>query len=79
MGRISVGSLTRAWPPDAGQAGPVPYSFYWRGCTDTHCFASGLDDYPRPTPPTKFDQHVDLLSWVALVRPGVGGVWSRNE
>ena len=50
------------------QAGPVPYSFYWRGCTETHCFASGMDDYPRPTPPSRADQHVDLLSWVALVR-----------
>lgn len=37
----------------------------WRGTTEDHCLASGLDDYPRSSPPSlDIDEHVDLVSWL---------------
>jgi mannosyl-oligosaccharide glucosidase len=48
------------------QAGSLPLSFRWRGATQDHNFASGLDDYPRGVEPHATDRNVDLLSWMAL-------------
>ncbi|RPB25421.1 mannosyl-oligosaccharide glucosidase [Terfezia boudieri ATCC MYA-4762] len=42
-------------------------AFRWRGRTPTHCLASGLDDYPRATPPHTGELHVDLISWMSVM------------
>ncbi|KOS21346.1 putative mannosyl-oligosaccharide glucosidase [Escovopsis weberi] len=42
-------------------------AYRWRGRTETHCLTSGLDDYPRPQPPSPGELHVDLMSWVGLM------------
>lgn len=42
-------------------------AYRWRGRTETHILTSGLDDYPRPQPPSPGELHVDLLSWVGLM------------
>ncbi|KAG5520217.1 hypothetical protein PMAC_001295 [Pneumocystis sp. 'macacae'] len=39
--------------------------YRWQGCTSTHCFTSGLDDYPRAYPHNG-ELHLDLLSWIGL-------------
>ncbi|KAI8589310.1 glycoside hydrolase [Geranomyces variabilis] len=41
-------------------------AYRWRGRKGTHTLTSGLDDYPRATPPHTGELHVDLLSWVAF-------------
>ena len=41
--------------------------YRWRGHTMTHCLTSGLDDYPRATPPHTGELHVDLISWMSLM------------
>ncbi|ODV89617.1 glycoside hydrolase family 63 protein [Tortispora caseinolytica NRRL Y-17796] len=38
--------------------------YRWRDRTATHCFASGLDDYPRAGVLNSGELNVDLLSWV---------------
>ncbi|KAF2073129.1 hypothetical protein CYY_005571 [Polysphondylium violaceum] len=48
------------------QSGNVDGLFRWRGRQINHTLASGLDDYPRPSPPTDSELHVDLSSWVAF-------------
>jgi hypothetical protein len=58
-------SLHYAWMRRS-QAGAQPGSFRWRGATQDHNFASGLDDYPRGDVPTAADENVDLLAWVAF-------------
>lgn len=50
-----------------GRPSGAKEGFRWRGATNDHILASGLDDYPRPTPPQNTDLHVDALSWVALM------------
>ncbi|KAJ3056248.1 Processing alpha glucosidase I [Rhizophlyctis rosea] len=40
--------------------------YRWRGRTDQHTLTSGLDDYPRASPPHEGELHVDLISWVAF-------------
>lgn len=42
-------------------------AYRWRGRTETHCLTSGLDDYPRPSPPHPGELHVDLMAWVGLM------------
>ena len=42
-------------------------AFRWRGRTPTHCLASGLDDYPRASPPHTGELHVDLISWMSVM------------
>lgn len=42
-------------------------AYRWRGRSQTHCLTSGLDDYPRPSPPSLGELHVDLISWVGLM------------
>ncbi|KAF2668554.1 glycoside hydrolase, partial [Microthyrium microscopicum] len=41
--------------------------YRWRGRTSQHILASGLDDYPRPQPPSLLELHVDAASWVDLM------------
>lgn len=42
-------------------------AYRWRGRSETHCLTSGLDDYPRPSPPHPGELHVDLMAWVGLM------------
>lgn len=42
-------------------------AYRWKGRTEKHCLTSGLDDYPRPSPPSLAELHVDLISWVGLM------------
>jgi len=46
------------------QSGFLPHSFRWRGRTQNHTLASGLDDYPRALNPSEGELHVDLQSWM---------------
>ncbi|PVH93879.1 glycoside hydrolase family 63 protein [Periconia macrospinosa] len=41
--------------------------YRWRGRTPETNLASGLDDYPRPEPPSLTELHVDALSWVGVM------------
>lgn len=41
-------------------------AYRWRGRTETHCLASGLDDYPRCEPDIA-ELNVDLLSWIGVM------------
>ena len=54
------------------QAGKTKGEFYWRGTTDSHCLASGLDDYPRAKYRSPQDRHLDLLSWMAFAANTLG-------
>ncbi|KAG9229139.1 glycoside hydrolase family 63 protein [Amylocarpus encephaloides] len=42
-------------------------AYRWRGRTQQHILASGLDDYPRPQPPHPGELHVDLISWMGMM------------
>ena len=42
-------------------------AYRWKGRTETHCLTSGIDDYPRPSPPHPGELHVDLMAWVGLM------------
>lgn len=42
-------------------------AYRWKGRSETHCLTSGLDDYPRPSPPHPGELHVDLMAWVGLM------------
>lgn len=41
--------------------------FRWRGRTETHCLASGIDDYPRASPADVAELNVDLISWIGIM------------
>lgn len=43
-----------------------PHVYRWRGRMPNHCLASGLDDFPRPNPPSKWEVHLDLTAWVGF-------------
>ena len=40
-------------------------AYRWRGRSADHVLTSGLDDYPRATPPHVGELHLDLTSWLA--------------
>lgn len=42
-------------------------AYRWRGRTPQHILTSGLDDYPRPSPPHPGELHVDLMSWMGMM------------
>ncbi|KAJ1949901.1 Processing alpha glucosidase I, partial [Linderina macrospora] len=42
--------------------------FRWRGRTESHTLTSGLDDYPRASPPSTGELHLDLHAWVAYMQ-----------
>jgi len=55
--------------------GDFPFEGYrWRGRTEQHCLPSGLDDYPRPSPPHPGELHVDALAWVGTMARTLGNV-----
>ncbi|KAF2642248.1 glycoside hydrolase [Massarina eburnea CBS 473.64] len=41
--------------------------YRWRGRIPDNNLASGLDDFPRPEPPSISELHVDALSWVGVM------------
>lgn len=48
-----------------GARAVIPGEGYrWRGRTLQHTLPSGLDDYPRPEPPSLRELHADALAWV---------------
>ncbi|KAJ3212030.1 Processing alpha glucosidase I [Clydaea vesicula] len=50
----------------SGRSNNCKLAFRWRGRSDQHTLTSGLDDYPRASPPHAGELHVDLLSWVGF-------------
>ncbi|ODV94404.1 hypothetical protein PACTADRAFT_45070 [Pachysolen tannophilus NRRL Y-2460] len=42
-------------------------AYRWRGRTQKHCLASGLDDYPRAESPDTAELNVDLISWIGVM------------
>lgn len=61
-----AGNFTTYTPTSTPGAGAViPGEGYrWRGRTPQHTLPSGLDDYPRPEPPSPGELHADALAWV---------------
>lgn len=57
-----------------GRSAEAKFGFRWRGRTDMHTLTSGLDDYPRASPPHAGELHVDLISWVAFYAKTLKGV-----
>lgn len=49
------------------ERGVNPEAYRWRGRTDTHSLASGLDDYPRALPMDVAELNVDLLCWIGVM------------
>jgi mannosyl-oligosaccharide glucosidase len=47
------------------QRGDARNSFRWRGSRGNHTLSSGLDDYPRFEKRTDFEEHLDLICWIA--------------
>jgi mannosyl-oligosaccharide glucosidase len=43
---------------------PELQSYRWRGRTKDQTLCSGLDDYPRASPPSPAELHVDATGWV---------------
>lgn len=41
-------------------------AYRWRGRTADHVLTSGMDDYPRASPPHEGELHLDLISWMAF-------------
>ncbi|KAI0202363.1 glycoside hydrolase family 63 protein [Astrocystis sublimbata] len=58
--RTQAGNFTAYPRPDSTNT----EGYRWKGRTPTHCFTSGLDDYPRAEPPHPGELHVDALAWV---------------
>eukprot|EP00158_Paraphelidium_tribonemae_P008608 Partr_v1_DN28627_c3_g1_i3_m49438 putative mannosyl-oligosaccharide glucosidase len=52
-----------------------PRLYRWRGRTAGHCLTSGLDDYPRASP-SKYEMHVDLVSWIGFYASSLSTVSS---
>ncbi|KAF9514510.1 glycoside hydrolase family 63 protein [Hydnum rufescens UP504] len=49
-------------------------AYRWRGRTVDHVLTSGLDDYPRATPPHVGELHLDLISWMAFFTRTMRGI-----
>lgn len=58
-----AGDFTSAAHPRPADAVPGE-GYRWRGRTPQHTLPSGLDDYPRPEPPSLGELHADALAWV---------------
>ncbi|CAB4480583.1 glycoside hydrolase [Rhizophagus irregularis] len=54
-------------------------AYRWRGRTPGHTLTSGLDDYPRPTPPHPAELHVDLMCWVGFMARSLKEIAERLE
>ncbi|KAJ4462828.1 putative Mannosyl-oligosaccharide glucosidase [Paratrimastix pyriformis] len=66
--RVPDPSVFPASPIDGVPTKPQE-AFRWRGRTPNHCFASGLDDYPRGpvlADPDR-ERHVDLHGWMVVL------------
>lgn len=48
--------------------------YRWRGRTASHVLTSGLDDYPRATPPHVGELHLDLISWMGFFTRTMRGI-----
>lgn len=57
-----AGDFTSTHPRPANAVSGEGYR--WRGRTSQHTLPSGLDDYPRPEPPSRGELHADALAWV---------------
>ncbi|KAK9768353.1 Processing alpha glucosidase I [Basidiobolus ranarum] len=42
-------------------------AYRWRGRTENHTLTSGLDDYPRASPPHVGELHLDLHCWMGFM------------
>lgn len=49
-------------------------AYRWRGRTEKHVLTSGLDDYPRATPPSNGELHLDLLCWMGFFSRAMGEI-----
>ncbi|RIA87932.1 Glycoside Hydrolase Family 63 protein [Glomus cerebriforme] len=54
-------------------------AYRWRGRTPGHTLTSGLDDYPRPTPPHPAELHVDLMCWMGFMARSLKDIAERLE
>ncbi|KAK8010457.1 glycoside hydrolase family 63 protein [Apiospora arundinis] len=61
--RTQAGNFSAAQYPRPDGA-VVGEGYRWRGRTPTHTLTSGLDDYPRASPPHPGELHLDALAWV---------------
>lgn len=69
--RVSQKGQLKQWgrkPPSRLEA------YRWRGRTEKHVLTSGLDDYPRATPPSTGELHVDLLCWMGFFARAMGEI-----
>ncbi|RYP63256.1 hypothetical protein DL769_007019 [Monosporascus sp. CRB-8-3] len=70
--RTQAGNFTDLYPrPEDAIIGE---GFRWRGRTPMHTLTSGLDDYPRASPPHPGELHVDALAWVGASAQALRGV-----
>lgn len=49
-------------------------AYRWRGRDADHVLTSGLDDYPRASPPHVGELHLDLASWMAFFSRTMGEI-----
>ncbi|KAI9221847.1 glycoside hydrolase [Blastocladiella britannica] len=66
-------------PDDFGRSIGSPHVYRWRGRTERHNFASGLDDYPRADPPSIGELHLDLTAWMAWYARELAALARRSQ
>jgi mannosyl-oligosaccharide glucosidase len=49
-------------------------AYRWRGRTANHVLTSGLDDYPRASPPHNGELHLDLMCWMGFFARTMGEI-----